>query len=136
MRLVEPVRHVRQLFARHIKQVGVLEVSGGQDEAVAGDHGAARWACAAGIPAGRRDAPQPRRRVYVRTLRPLGAHHAAVVLERLLAGRLGAGAAERVAADFEPFGRRKEGHPDRVANDRVGNRAGIDHQVADAATVR
>ncbi len=37
-------------------------------------------------------------------------------------------------ADLEALGRREERHVDRVADDRVRERAGVDHEGIDAAT--
>jgi len=58
---------------------------------------------------------------------------AAIVLERLFARGLGAGADQRVIADLQALGRREERHVDRVPDDRVRERARVDHEWIDAA---
>ena len=58
---------------------------------------------------------------------------AAIVFQRFFARRLGASADQRVIPDLEPLGRREKGHVDRVADDRVRERARVDHERIDAA---
>src|SRR5438067_938466 len=64
------------------------------------------------------------------------ARDAAIILERLLPRRLRAGADEWVIADFQPLRRCEEAHADGIADDRIGERPGIDDQRIDAATLR
>ena len=63
----------------------------------------------------------------------LGSHHTAIVLERLLPCRFGAGTHERMPADLESLGSREENHIDRITDDRIGDRAGVDDERVDAA---
>src|ERR1041384_3267580 len=125
--LLAVVGHVGQLLAGDAEQVGMVEIAGGEHQAIAADP---LLAPAAGEPAlhaavGAPGAGEPREGADPQSLRP---HDPPVVLERLLAGGLGAGAHQGVAADLEPLRGGEEDHPHGIADDGVGDGPRVDHQ--------
>ncbi len=122
MCFVEVVPHVRQIFAADVECVDMVEVTGRQYQSVARD----------GLTSQRRlnfiFSYQFGKRAHAQAFGPC---HAAIVLERLFARRLGAGADERVIADLEALGGREEGHVDGIAHDRIRQGARVDHEGVD-----
>jgi hypothetical protein len=124
------VPHVREVFPRHVEPVGVIEVAGGENQSATpdgvvaeavpnrGDHS---FAVAHGIhQPGVGTEPQS-----------LGPGDPPVILERLLARCLGTGGHQRMIADLETLRRGEEPHAGRVVDDRVRDRAGVDHERID-----
>src|ERR1043166_3612563 len=97
VRLLGVVRDVRQLFPRDAQKIGMVEVSGGQHQAVAAHRFLAEPGREpAGDPAiAPRGSGEPRVGAHPE---PLGAGDPAVILERFLAGRLGPGAHQGMPA--------------------------------------
>src|SRR6267142_4726939 len=124
MGFVEIVPHVRQVLSGNAQVVHVVEVAGREDEFLPRDRLAAKTCF--DLMGGNEFGVRP-------DSDALGSHHTAVVLERLFPRRLGAGADKRMAADLEPFGRREEGHVDRITDDRIGDRARVDDERVEAA---
>src|SRR5437879_8595470 len=124
MRFVEVVMDVRQLLAPHAEAIGRVEVAGGEHEFVPRNRLTAE---ARGDFAGRDEL-----RVGL-DADTFGAGDPAVVLERFLPRGFRPGTDERVIADLEPLRRRKERHVDGIADDRIDERARIDHERIDAA---
>ena len=124
MRFVEVVADVGQIFTGDAECVDVVEVAGRQHQFVAGDRLSTK---------SRLDFADSDELGVGANADPFDTGDAAIVLQRLLARRLGAGADQRVIPDLEAFRRREEGHVDRVAHDRIRERARIDHEGVDAA---
>ena len=117
------VRDVRQVGARHVEGLGVVEVAGG-DQHVRRAERRGRAPLGHGLDleaAGR--SPQGGHPGEGAHVQALVRDHLAVVVERFLAGRLVGGGHEGVAADLEALAGGEEGHVGRVGHDRVGDRA-------------
>src|SRR5881296_78081 len=92
MGFVEIVTHVRQVLAGDVECVDVVEVAGGEHELLPRDRLAAKTCF--DLMSG----DEFRVRLHSDAL---GSHHTAIVLERLLPCRFGAGTHERMPADLE-----------------------------------
>ena len=119
------VPNVGQRFAGNLEQVGVVEVAGGEHQAI---HGERLFSQPGGEAAGETTVLShgaDKLRVGP-DQEPFSAGHSAIVLEGLLARGLGAGRDQRMAADLQPLRRGEKHHPDRVAHDGVRDGAGVD----------
>src|SRR5438876_10307815 len=126
VRFVEVVVDVRQVFTRDAELVDVVEVAGREDQLVPRDRLA---------PETRFDFSRTDEFGVGLHADPLDPGDAAIVFQRLFAGRLLTGRHEWVIADLEALRRRKERHLDRVPHDRIRERARVDDEGIDATAL-
>ena len=132
MRLVKVVCDERKRFARHIHQVRLAKVSCRKYQSLAVDGNVATCCSQRAVDYVTVTACVHQFRVRTHT-KPIGTHHAAIVLECFFTRRFLPSCNERMAADLEQFGSGEKTHPDGIANNGVGDGAGLDDQRIDSA---